>query len=158
MTAAAVVRPRLSFLSVNLRGAPGYDPGLQRHHLLPRALVARSCFAALFDNLDPEHVGFDDFRRNGPLLPSCDRAALRLRLPLHRGPHHRHTALVAERISQIEAGWARLSTSPRSTRWPTRCGRRRRTSSRPAWPAARPTPRRIRPPAARLAPPPARPS
>lgn len=106
MTAAAVVRPRVPFRSVNRRGAPGHDPGLQRHHLLPRALVSRRCFAALFDSLDPEHVGFDDFRRNGLLLPSCDRAALRLGLPLHRGPHHRYTALVAERIGQIEAGWA----------------------------------------------------
>ena len=51
-------------------------------------------------------MGFDDFRRNGLLLPASSAAALRLRLPLHRGPHRRYNSLVAERVGQIEHGWS----------------------------------------------------
>lgn len=52
---------------------------------------------------------FDDFRENGLLLPCDERAALRMGLPLHRGPHRCYTALVVERVSQIEARWRRSS-------------------------------------------------
>ena len=53
-----------------------------------------------------ERIGFDDFRRNGLLLPANDSAAVRIGLPLHRGPHRTYNELVLERIGQIEAGWA----------------------------------------------------
>lgn len=56
--------------------------------------------------LDPTRLGFDDFRRNGLLLPARASAARRLALPLHRGPHHAYNALVLERVGQIEARWA----------------------------------------------------
>lgn len=99
-------RARLPFRAVNRRGAPDYDPGLQRHHLLPCEVLGRRCFAPLFGLLGAERLGFDDFRRNGLLLPANDRAAMRIGLPLHRGPHRRYNALVIERVGQIEAGWA----------------------------------------------------
>lgn len=102
----SVPRTRLSFRAVNRRGTPGHDPGLQRHHLLPRQLLARHCFGLLFDALGPERVGFDDFRRNGLLLPANDVAALRIGLPLHRGPHRTYNELVFERVGQIEARWS----------------------------------------------------
>lgn len=57
-----------------------------------------------------EQVGFADFRRNGVLLPASELAATRTGLPLHRGPHRRYNALVAERLGQIEAGWAMRQT------------------------------------------------
>jgi hypothetical protein len=79
---------------------------MQRHHLLPRQLLSAGCFAALFDRLGRERVGFDDFRRNGLLLPCTERAAMRFGLPLHRGPHRDYNALVFERVGQIEGGWA----------------------------------------------------
>lgn len=102
-------RPRaiLSFRAVNRRGLPGYDPGLQRHHLLPRQLLHQPGTAALFRALGREHQLFDDFRANGLLLPASDGAVLRLGLPLHRGPHRDYNALVAERVGRIEADWAR---------------------------------------------------
>jgi hypothetical protein len=93
---------------VNRRGHPGYEPGMQRHHLLPCQLLSRRCFNRLFHAVGPERVGFDDFRHNGLLLPASAEAAVRLRLPLHRGPHGSYNALVAERVGQIEGGWARL--------------------------------------------------
>jgi A nuclease family of the HNH/ENDO VII superfamily with conserved AHH len=82
-------------------------PGLQRHHLLPRQLLSQRCFAALFNDIGPARVGYDDFLANGVLLPSSDPAALRIGLPLHRGPHRAYNAMVIERIGQIENSWAR---------------------------------------------------
>lgn len=85
---------------------PGYDPALQRHHLLPRQLLTRRCFGALFEALGRERVGFDDFRANGLLLPASEEASLRTRMPLHRGPHHRYNEMVIARVGRIEARWS----------------------------------------------------
>jgi HNH/ENDO VII superfamily nuclease len=91
---------------INRPADPGYQPGMQRHHLLPRQLLAAGCFAALFERVGRDRVGFDDFRHNGMLLPSTDSAAVRIGLPLHRGPHRIYNAVVFERVGQIERGWA----------------------------------------------------
>ncbi|TCM22242.1 HNH/ENDO VII superfamily nuclease [Novosphingobium sp. PhB165] len=61
----------------------------------------------MFTTLGRESLRFEDFRDNGLLLPCDERAALRMGLPLHRGPHHRYTELVVERVAQIEAYWRR---------------------------------------------------
>ncbi|HUQ13374.1 MAG TPA: AHH domain-containing protein [Novosphingobium sp.] len=98
-------RDHLPFRAVNRVAAPGYQSDLQRHHLLPRQLLQRRCFAALFERIGTGRVGFDDFRRNGLLLPANEAAALRTGLPLHRGPHRSYNELVIERVGQIEAGW-----------------------------------------------------
>jgi hypothetical protein len=106
-------RRRLPFRSINRLGDPGYEPGMQRHHLLPRQLLSARCFARLFGRFEPEQIGFDDFRRNGLLLPCTEGAAVRIGLPLHRGPHRNYNAIVFERVGQIEAGWqARRSQAP----------------------------------------------
>lgn len=101
-------RARLPFRAVNRKERPGYDAGLQRHHLLPRQLLSRRCFGPLFAVVGRERVGFDDFRANGMLLPARSDASLRLGLPLHRGPHRRYNEMVIERVGQIEGEWARL--------------------------------------------------
>lgn len=49
---------------------------------------------------------FDDFRENGLLLPCLEPVALRMGMPLHRGPHRLYSALVIERVGQIERGWS----------------------------------------------------
>lgn len=103
---AGQLRQRLSFRSVNRRDTLGYEPGLQRHHLLPRQLLSRRCFAAMLEMVGTERIGFDDFRSNGLLLPANDTAAVRIGLPLHRGPHRTYNELVIERVGQIEAGWS----------------------------------------------------
>lgn len=84
---------------------------MQRHHLLPRQLLQRSCFGALFANLGREAIGFDDFRANGLLLPSSEKAALRTGMPLHRGPHRQYNNVVKQRVGQIEACWAQTRAS-----------------------------------------------
>lgn len=99
-------RSRLPFRAVNRSGLPGFQAGLQRHHLLPQQLLARPCFTLLISQLGHERIGFDCFRRNGLLLPANDTAALRLGLPLHCGPHRAYNELVFERVGQIEARWA----------------------------------------------------
>lgn len=101
-------RARLSFRGVNRRDQPGYVPGMQRHHLLPKQLLREYSFGRLFDDVGRDRIGFDDFRTNGLLLPASDEAALRVRMPLHRGPHRDYNGVVAERVGQIESDWSRL--------------------------------------------------
>ncbi len=100
-------RRKLPFRSVNRRDASGYDAGLQRHHLLPRQLLSQKCFGPMFDNIGRDRLGFEDFRRNGLLLPSRHEAAMRIGLPLHRGPHRDYNAMVMERVGQVERHWSR---------------------------------------------------
>jgi len=81
---------------------------MQRHHLLPRQLLGERSFGRLFDQVGRERIGFDDFRTNGLLLPASDEAAIRVRMPLHRGPHRDYNGMVADRVGQIEADWSNL--------------------------------------------------
>lgn len=106
-------RARVPFRAVNRPGSPDHDPGLQRHHLLPCALLGRRSFARMLAAIDRDALGFDDFRLNGLLLPASGEAARRLGLPLHRGPHRHYNDLVSERVGQIEAGWAAHSRRAR---------------------------------------------
>lgn len=105
-TGPACARTRIPFRTVNKRGSPEHDPGLQRHHLLPRQLLNQRCFGAMFGEIGRELVGFDDFRRNGLLLPATDDATLRTGMPLHRGPHRQYNELVIERVGRIEGRWS----------------------------------------------------
>ena len=107
-------RPAISFRAINRRGDPEYDPSLQRHHLLPRELLKRNCFSRMFDHIDRRQVGFDDFRRNGLLLPVTESSVLRIGMPLHRGPHRNYNAMVIERVGSIEFSWSKdRLTDPR---------------------------------------------
>lgn len=80
---------------------------MQRHHLLPFQLISVPALARFVASADRTRIGFDDFRRNGLLLPATDKAALLLGLPLHRGPHPSYNAMVMDRIGRIEARWSR---------------------------------------------------
>lgn len=104
-------RQRLPFRAVNRRGEPGYEPAMQRHHLLPRQLLSDRCFGSMFEALGQGWSGFDDFRQNGLLLPCSAETALRTRLPLHRGPHRTYNGMVAERVGQIEGAWSRCRSA-----------------------------------------------
>ena len=100
------LRASIPFRAVNRPRDADYDNGLQRHHILPRQLLSARCFGPLFDTIGRERMGFDDFRTNGLLLPASDGAAVRIGLPLHRGPHRKYNELVIARVGQIEAGWS----------------------------------------------------
>lgn len=99
--------PPLAFAYVNRRGWHDYDPDLQRHHLLPRQALRWPALQGLFAGIDRQWIGFDDFRRNGLLLPARSRAALRMGLPLHRGPHRTYNMMVIDRLGMIEHEWSR---------------------------------------------------
>lgn len=99
--------PRIAFRQVNRPDLPDYDPSLQRHHILPRQIANERCFARFLKGIGLDAMGFHDFRRNGLLLPCREPAALRLGLPLHRGPHRRYNAMVMDRLGRIEADWSR---------------------------------------------------
>lgn len=58
--------------------------------------------------LGADRLGFEDFRRNGLLLPATERAARRIGLPLHRGPHRRYNEVVVDRAGQIELHWRKV--------------------------------------------------
>ena len=105
---ALKTRTRIPFRAVNKRGEPGHDPGLQRHHLLPKQLLGRRCFGTMFESIGRGTVGFDDFRSNGLLLPATDEATLRTGMPMHRGPHRQYNELVIERVGRIEERWAQV--------------------------------------------------
>jgi hypothetical protein len=102
-----LARGKLPFRSVNAPGTPGYNPGMQRHHILPRQVARKSCFSRLVQDVGEERMAMDDFRSNGLLLPSLEQASQILGLPLHRGPHGRYNEVVIERFGQIEAHWQR---------------------------------------------------
>ncbi|MFZ9396071.1 MAG: AHH domain-containing protein [Erythrobacter sp.] len=99
-------RPWLSFRAINRKDRPGYDPSLQRHHLLPRQHLSRRCFGRMFESIGLRRAAFDNFRANGLLLPATEEGAIRLGLPLHRGPHRDYSAMVIERVGTIERGWS----------------------------------------------------
>lgn len=101
-----VITTIIAFRSVNCPGSMGYDPGLQRHHLLPRQLLSHRCFGAMFETVGRTTVGFDDFRANGLLLPATEKATVRTGMPLHRGPHRRYNEVVIARVGQIEERWS----------------------------------------------------
>lgn len=98
-------RARIPFRSVNSKGKPGYNPALQRHHLIPRQVLSLTCFGKMFNSLPADHPGFDDFRSNGLLLPASGEACMQFGLPLHRGPHRVYNELVIERVGSIERNW-----------------------------------------------------
>lgn len=102
---AAAARGNLPFRAVNVPGKPGYSPGMQRHHILPREVTNKSCFGRLVQGVGKDHLALDDFRTNGLLLPSLEQASQILGLPLHRGPHRRYNEVVLERFSQLESHW-----------------------------------------------------
>lgn len=100
-------RRKLPFGSVNVPGEPGYSPGLQRHHLVPRQILHVAALTQFVSQLGIERLGIHDFRRNGQLLPASEQIAARIGMPLHRGPHRAYNELVIERVGQIEADWSR---------------------------------------------------
>lgn len=99
-------RSSIPFRAVNKRGHAGYDPGLQRHHLLPLQLLSHDCFTQMFESLGRRRIGFDDFRSNGLLLPASEETSMQLALSLHRGPHREYNAMVIERVGQVEQSWS----------------------------------------------------
>ena len=73
-----------------------------------RRLVLATASYRLYAKAIADRLGFDDFRSNGLLLPASSESALRMQLPLHRGPHRDYNSMVSERVGQIEGDWSRM--------------------------------------------------
>ena len=95
-----------------MAGDPGYDPAMQRHHLLPRQIMGSAPLRRMVERLDRRRLGFDDFRLNGMLLPAHEETALATSLPLHRGPHRHYNAVVMERLGRHSARHTAYSSLP----------------------------------------------
>lgn len=96
------------------QGAPPPQPGFQRHHLIPIALLHRGQMALMFDHLQAEGFALEQFDRNGLMLPACERAALLSGHALHRGPHQGYSDVVASRVEQIR--WNFVMQAPTDLR------------------------------------------
>ena len=83
------------------QGAPPPQPGFQRHHLIPIALLHRAQMAVMFDALQVKGFALEHFGRNGVMLPACEPAALLSGHALHRGPHQGYSDVVASRVEQV---------------------------------------------------------
>ncbi|WP_171003837.1 AHH domain-containing protein [Sphingopyxis sp. L1A2A] len=88
------------------QGAPPPQPGFQRHHLIPIALLHRGQMIAMFDQLQGEGFALEHFRRNGVMLPASEPAALLSGHALHRGPHRGYSDVVTARVERIRAHFA----------------------------------------------------
>ncbi|MEP2103202.1 MAG: AHH domain-containing protein [Parasphingorhabdus sp.] len=89
------------FSKINRKNAEDYNPHYQRHHLIPLQV---GTLPDVSIPLNTEIVGgfdFNDFDRNGVLLPSDEQLALETGRPLHRGPHPRYNELVIDRLLLI---------------------------------------------------------
>lgn len=73
----------------------------QSHHLIPVGVFSRVAFASDFGRLRGDGFDVSSFMQNGMFLPSTEAAAMRSRMPLHRGPHRRYNDLVAHRVAAI---------------------------------------------------------
>ena len=88
------------------RGAPSPQPGFQRHHLVPVALLRRSQMASMFEHLRVEGFALQHFGSNGLVLPASEAAALWLGHALHRGPHRSYNDVMAARVERIRVHFA----------------------------------------------------
>ncbi len=91
----------LSFRTVNSRASVGYRSGWQRHHLIPCQLAAHPEAGPVLASIAPYGFVFDDFARNGILLPASDAAARASGLPVHAGPHPGYNRRVAAIVTAI---------------------------------------------------------
>ena len=91
----------IRFCDINRLNSVGHKPHYQRHHLIPRQAGAESDFRCVFQVLADDGFNLEDFGRNGILLPSCEKEAMRTGRPLHRAPHPLYNEIVMKRLSRI---------------------------------------------------------
>lgn len=89
------------FSMINRKDREDYRPRYQRHHLIPLQAGSISDIYEPLNNMGRGGFDFDDFEKNGVLLPSDEQIAFQTRQPLHRGPHPRYNELVIERLFLI---------------------------------------------------------
>ncbi|MEH6758328.1 MAG: AHH domain-containing protein [Parasphingorhabdus sp.] len=89
------------FSMVNRKNGKDYHPHYQRHHLIPMQAASIPNIRGPLDQMICGGFDFDNFEKNGVLLPSDEQVAYKTGQPLHRGPHPRYNELVIERLLLI---------------------------------------------------------
>lgn len=93
----------IRFSQINRPGGPDHKPNYQRHHLIPRQACSETDLQEVLKNMGEVGFHFEDFEKNGILLPCCEKEAWRTGRPLHRGPHPRYNEIVIERLVHISS-------------------------------------------------------
>ena len=86
------------FSMINRKNRRGYNPCYQRHHLIPLQAASMLEIREPLDRMVPGGFDYDDFEKNGVLLPATEQIAFETGQPLHRGPHPRYNQLVIDRL------------------------------------------------------------
>ncbi len=89
------------FSKINRKHTDDYNPHYQRHHLIPLQVASIADVIRPLNNRMSGGFDFDNFDKNGVLLPANEKLALQTGRPLHRGPHPRYNELVIDRLLLI---------------------------------------------------------
>jgi hypothetical protein len=89
------------FSEINRKHTENYRSHFQRHHLIPLQVATIADVISPLNEALPGGFDFDDFSKNGVLLPSDEKTAVETGHPLHRGPHPRYNELVIDRLILI---------------------------------------------------------
>lgn len=86
------------FSKINRKNTDDYNPHYQRHHLIPLQVASIADVVSPLNAWISGGFDFNDFDKNGILLPSSEQMAWETGRPLHRGPHPRYNELVIDRL------------------------------------------------------------
>ncbi len=89
------------FSKINRKHTDDYSPHYQRHHLIPLQVASIADIVTPLNAWMSGGFDFDDFDKNGILLPSSEQMAWETGRPLHRGSHPRYNELVIDRLLLI---------------------------------------------------------
>jgi hypothetical protein len=86
---------------INIRGRAGFLDGWQRHHLIPLQCETDPRTKLLMAVMIGLGFCFNDFPRNGILLPNTYAQSAVVHLPFHSGPHPEYNAMVINLIMKL---------------------------------------------------------
>jgi hypothetical protein len=89
------------FSNTNIRGAPGFRDGWQRHHLIPQQCKTDPQTRLLMMVMIGLGFCFNDFPRNGILLPNTYAQSAIFNLPYHSGSHREYNAMVIGMMTSL---------------------------------------------------------
>lgn len=89
------------FSKINRKNTDDYNPHYQRHHLIPLQVASIADVVTPLNRRISGGFDFDNFDKNGVLLPANEKMALQTGRSLHRGPHPRYNELVIDRLLLI---------------------------------------------------------
>lgn len=89
------------FSNFNIRGRPGFRDGWQHHHLIPYQCISDPRTRVLMAVMIGLGFCFNDFPRNGILLPNTFAQSAIFHLPYHSGSHPNYNERVIGMVVQL---------------------------------------------------------